>query len=106
MDQLENQASDLRSFLANGPHGGSSISCLIKIGTSDGITDSPLSAPGDNSAHATPYANFPSSTKRKVEDDNATAAKQQRSKRNRVSRFPSLQISSAYLIALVNTHAA
>lgn len=93
MNQLEAQVNDLRSFLAvpssaaqddeysPGPHHPSNQHA------------SPLSASGDNSALLNPQSPLEAdyqhgaqkSAKRKVDDSESLASKQQRSKRNRVS---------------------
>ncbi len=93
MNQLEAQVNDLRSFLAvpslaaqedeysPGPHHPSNQHA------------SPLSAPGDNSAPQNPQSPLEAdhqhgaqkSAKRKAEESESLASKQQRSKRNRVS---------------------
>ena len=93
MNQLEAQVNDLRSFLA-----------VPSLAAQDGEYSpgphhptnqhaSPLSAPGDNSAPLNPQspleADHPhgaqKSGKRKVDESESLANKQQRSKRNRVS---------------------
>lgn len=105
MDQLADQASDLRSFL-NNPATSPVSSAAVGAGYSPSPgaagplhraqslshqhppppAHSPGSAYGDNSAHQ-PHDSRSESTKRKSEDDDASA-KQQRSKRNRVRCNP------------------
>lgn len=94
MDQLEEQVSDLRSFLgaAQAPQ-GPEVVLPHNIAYSDGPlhasshATTALSAPGDNSAQSpSPLDSQTTTSKRRAEDGDVDgpAAKQQRSKRNRV----------------------
>ncbi len=97
MDLLETQVSDLRSFL-----GAAAAPQSPEVVSPNDVPYSPgplranshhssLSAPGDNSAQQPPPSPLeprPGTAKRRADDGDAdSAAKQQRSKRNRVGRF-------------------
>ena len=101
MDILETQVSDLRSFLthpaaAAGPGSGTPVAggpTAISPRHPSAHPGSPLSAPGDNSALASPFASGSGggagfgarngAGKRKADGDDGSG-KTQRSKRNRV----------------------